>query len=125
MQPKTQSPAEPTTLSAAPERGKVSVAPEVLATIAALTAQGVSGVVRLAPALRDEVGRLMRRDRAMRGVKVNVKDDEVWVELHLIVKPDAQMFQVGNQVQIEVAEALETMVGIPVHAVDVYIEDVE
>jgi uncharacterized alkaline shock family protein YloU len=103
----------------------VRVAPEVLATIAALTAQSTPGVVRLAGGLAAEVGRLIGRERRVHGVKVSVIGNEVWVELHLIVKPDVSMHQVGNQVQENVAQALETMVGIPVHAVDVYIEDVE
>lgn len=105
--------------------GAVRVAPEVLATIAALTAQSVPGVVRLQGGLAGEVDKLMGRGRSLRGVKVNVVGNEVWVELHLIVKPDTSMRKVGRDVQEAVAQALETMIGMPIHAVDVYIEDVE
>jgi uncharacterized alkaline shock family protein YloU len=105
--------------------GTVRVAPEVLATIAALTAQSVPGVVRLEGGFAGEVGKLIRRGRSLHGVKVTVVGSEVWVELHLIVKPDVSMYQTGREVQQSVAQALETMVGMPVHAVDVYIEDVD
>ena len=107
------------------QTSKVSIAPEVLATIAALTAQSVPGVVRLQGGLAGEVGKLIGRHRIPRGVKVHVVDGEVWVELHLVVKPEVSMYQVGHEVQNSVAEALETMVSMPVHSVDVYIEDVD
>jgi uncharacterized alkaline shock family protein YloU len=107
------------------QKGTVRIAPEVLATIAALTAQAVPGVVRLEGGLASEVGKIIGRGKSLHGVKVSVDNNEVWVELHLVVKPDASMFQVGSEVQTAVAQAIVTMVGMPVHAVDVYIEDVE
>ncbi len=105
--------------------GTVRMAPEVLATIAALTAQSVPGVVRMQGGLAGEVGKFIRRGRSLQGVKVSVVGSEVWVELHLVVKADASMYRLGREVQQAVAQALETMVGMPVHSVDVYIEDVD
>lgn len=107
------------------EGGAVRIAPEVLATIAALTARNVPGVVRLEGGFAGEVGKFIRRGHALEGVKINVANNEVWVELHLVVKPDVSMYQTGREVQDAVANAVEMMVGMPVHAVDVYIEDVE
>jgi uncharacterized alkaline shock family protein YloU len=104
--------------------GAVRIAPQVLATIAALTAQGVPGVVRLQGKLSGKVGELFRRGHAYNGVSVEMVGDEVALELHLVVSPDVSMFKLGRQVQDDVAEAIETMVGTRVHAVDVYIEDV-
>lgn len=104
--------------------GMVRIAPEVLATIAALTAQSTPGVVRLEGGLAGEVGKIMGKGRSVRGVKVSVEDSEVYVELHLVVKPDVSMFQLGSEVQQAVAQAIETMVGMTVHTVDVFIEDV-
>jgi uncharacterized alkaline shock family protein YloU len=105
--------------------GTLRIAPDVLATIAALTAQSVPGVVRLEGGFTDSVGKIIARHRAPQGVKISVVSDEVWVELHIICKPDVSLYQVGREVQDAVAEAIETMVGMPVHAVDVHIEDVE
>ena len=90
-----------------------------------MTALEVPGVVRLEGGFANEVGKILGRGSSMHGVKVTVANNEVWVELHMVAKPDVSMFQLGHQVQESVAKALETMVGMPVHAVDVYIEDVE
>jgi len=105
--------------------GTVRIAPEVLATICALTALSVPGVVRLEGSLANGVSALVKKGKVPQGVKIAVEKGEVWVELHLVVKPDVSMHHVGKQVQVAVAEAIQTMVGMPVHAVDVYIEDVE
>ncbi len=123
--PKAKTGAEQEATAGREQPGAVRVAPEVLATIAALTAQSVPGVVRLQGSLGGDVGKLIGRQRIPRGVKVHVVDGEVWAELHLVVKPDVSMYQVGHDVQDAVAQAMETMVGMPVHTVDVYIEDVD
>lgn len=122
---KSRAEAEQEGAAAEEQTGAVRVAPEVLATIAALTAQSVPGVVRLQGGLGDGVGRFTGRQRMPRGVKAHVVNGEVWAELHLIAKPDVSMYQVGRDVQEAVAQALETMVGMPVRAVDVYIEDID
>jgi uncharacterized alkaline shock family protein YloU len=111
-----------------PEKlGSVRVAPEVLATIASVTTQGVPGVARLQPGLAGEVGKFIGRGRPKRGngVKIAVQNNEVSVEVHIVVKPEVSMVELGREVQESIAEAIETMIGMPVHAIDVYIEDVE
>ncbi len=101
------------------ELGKISVAPEVLATTARLTALAVPGVARLiAP---PGMGRLLQAS----GVKVEVvEDNQVYVEIYLMTDSDANMLSVGRKVRAEVTRALQDMVGVEVQAVDVHIEDV-
>lgn len=106
--------------------GSVRVALEVLATIAALSALEVPGVVRLEGGFTGQMGRLISAGRSQRGVKLTVDDnDEVWVELHIVARPEASMYRLGTEVQHDVARAISNMVGMQVHSVDVYIEDVE
>jgi uncharacterized alkaline shock family protein YloU len=101
------------------ELGKISIAPEVIATTARLTALAVPGVARLiAP---PGMGRLLQAS----GVKVEVVDDnKVHVEIYVMTNPDANMLSVGRKIRAEVTRALQDMVGVEVHAVDVHIEDV-
>lgn len=100
------------------ELGKISVAPEVLVTTARLTALAVPGVARLvAP---PGMGRLLQAS----GVKVEVIDDQVYVEIYVMTDPDVNMLSVGRKIRAEVTRALEDMVGVNVQAVDVHIEDV-
>jgi uncharacterized alkaline shock family protein YloU len=104
--------------------GTVRIAPGVLATIAGLTALAVPGVARMSGDVVSGVSKLLGRPDALSGVKIQVKDDAVWVELHLVAEPETNLYQLSTQVQREVAQAIDKMVGMPVRQVDVYIEDV-
>lgn len=100
------------------ELGRISVAPEVLVTTARLTALAVPGVARLmAP---PGMGRLLQTG----GVKVEVIDDKVHVEIYVVTEPDVNMLSVGRKIRAEVTRALQEMVGVEVQTVDVHIEDV-
>lgn len=100
--------------------GTVRIAPGVLATIVRLTALGVEGVSRLSSG---GMGKFLSRE--MPGVKVQVEDHEVTVDLYVVAKRDTNLLQVGTQVQQQVAEAIRHMVGMDVREVNVYIQDVD
>jgi len=101
-----------------PQIGKITVAPEVLETIARLTTLAVPGVTRLVSS--QGVRRFMRHD----GVKLQVVGNSVQVELHVVTEPDVNMLSVSRQIQAEVTRAIQDMVGMQVQSVDVHIEDV-
>lgn len=100
--------------------GSVTVEPTVLETIARLTATQVPGVVGVA---ERDVDRLL--GVVGKSVSVQVKDDRVVVDLHIIAGPDQSLLQLGRTVQFEVTRAVQQMIGMPVEAVNVHIEDVE
>jgi uncharacterized alkaline shock family protein YloU len=97
--------------------GATTIAPGVLVTIAKLSALGVSGVSRMAP-VAGGVNRLFRR-----GVRIEVADDTVSVDLYLVLEHGTNVRDVSRKVQAEVASAIENMVGMTVARVDVHIED--
>jgi uncharacterized alkaline shock family protein YloU len=99
--------------------GTVTVEPGVLETIARLTALEVPGVVGSA---ERDVDRLL--GVSGKSVVVLVERSRVQVELHLLAGPDNSLLQLGRKVQYEVTRAIQQMVGMPVDAVNVHIEDV-
>ncbi len=104
--------------------GRVRIAPGVLSTIVSLATLSVPGVSAMNGNLVGGVGKLLGRGSQRQGIKVQVKDDAVFVDVHIVVDPGVNMLQVGNQIQREVAEAIEMMVGMPVREVNVFIQDV-
>jgi uncharacterized alkaline shock family protein YloU len=101
-----------------PKIGKITIAPEVLETVARLTALAVPGVVRLStPA---GVQRLLGQD----GVKVEVVQDHVRADVYIVTQQDVNMLNIGRQIQTEVTRAIHEIVGMEVESVDVHIEDV-
>lgn len=107
----------------ASETAHTTIAPAVLLTITRLTVLGVPGVARLAP-VPGGVNRLFRRG-VNEGIRVEVSDSAVELELHLILTHESSALDVAHRVQAEVARAVEETVGMPVIRIDVQIEDVD
>ncbi len=101
-----------------PTSGRITIAPEVLETIARLTTLAVPGVARLVP---PGMRRLLRR----RCVDVTVdEENNVGIVVYLMTESGVNMLNVGRQVQAEVTRAIQDLVGMRVKYVDVHIEDV-
>ncbi|MDX9956460.1 MAG: Asp23/Gls24 family envelope stress response protein [Anaerolineae bacterium] len=100
--------------------GKVTVEPGVLETIARLTTKDVPGVVKIAEPT--DVERFL--GLSGKSVLVHVVEGRVSVDLHILAEPGISLLQLGRSVQLNVTEAIQKMIGMPVEAVNVYIEDV-
>lgn len=106
-----------------PRRGKVTIAPDVLITIARLSALSVPGVARMSSA-PVAVDRLFQRHANNEGVRIEVRQHSVVVDLHLVVNHIANVREVSRAVQTEVARAIQDMTGMQVLAVNVSVDDV-
>ena len=100
--------------------GVVRIAPNVLCTIAKLTALAVPGVVRLA-----SVPGLLGRRAGGEGVRVDVSEDAVSVDLYLVVEQGKNLLALSRETQSQVTRAINDMVGMPVREVNIHILDVE
>lgn len=105
-------------MEAQPKIGRITIAPEVLETVARLTALAVPGVVRLTTP--PGVQRLLGQD----GVKIEVAQDRVSVDVYVVTGSEVNMLNIGRQIQTEVTRAIQDIVGMKVDSVDVHIEDV-
>ena len=103
--------------------GKTTVAPDVLVTIARMSALSVPGVSRMAQ-VTGGVNRLFRRG-TNDGVRIEVEDNVIVVSLYLILKKDVNIREVSRNVQQQVARALQEMVGMDVGDVEIHIEDID
>jgi len=103
----------------------VRISPGVLATIAGLTTVSVPGVLRTSGGLVDGVNRLVGRDDPTQGIKLRVKDELVYLDVHVVVEHGADLIRVGSQIQRDVAQAIDKMVGLPVAEINVYVQDME
>ena len=103
--------------------GKTTVAPDVLVTIARMSALSVPGVSRMAQ-VTGGVNRLFKRG-TNDGVRIEVEDNTVVASLYLILKKDVNIREVSRNVQQQVARALQEMVGMEVGDVEIHIEDID
>ena len=103
--------------------GKNTVSPDVLISIAKLSALGVPGVSHMAP-ISGGVNRLFRKG-ANEGVRIDVEEDTVFADIYLVLKQDVNIREVSRQVQQQVARAIQEMVGMDVGHIDIHIEDID
>jgi len=103
--------------------GKTTVSPDVLISIARLSALGVPGVSRMAP-ISGGVNRLFRKG-SNEGVRIEVEEDIVYADIYLVLKQDVNIREVSRNVQQQVTRAMQEMVGMDVGHVDIHIEDID
>jgi uncharacterized alkaline shock family protein YloU len=105
------------------QQGKTTVSPDVLVTIARLSALSVPGVSRMAQ-VPGGVNRLFRRGSGD-GVRIEVEDNVVVANLYLILKQHVNIREVSRNVQHQVARALQEMVGMDIGGIEIHIEDID
>lgn len=104
--------------------GSIIIAPEVLTTIVRLVALETPGVISLSSSLPGRMSRVLRGNKWTRGIDVVVEDGAVTVDLHVVAERNAVLLALGQSLQHEVSRAISDVVGMPVHAVNVHIDDV-
>jgi uncharacterized alkaline shock family protein YloU len=103
--------------------GRIEVAPEVLATIAHYATIRVEGVSKMA-SIPADAARIFRRATRHNGVLLNLVDDKVSFDIYVIMDPNVNLMETSQKLQTAVLESINTMVGIPVEAINVHVEDV-
>ncbi len=113
------------TISENGEIGTVKIADEVVAIIAGLAATEVKGVASMAGNITNELVAKMGIKSLSKGVKVDVLDNCVTVDLALNVDYGYSIPEVSKTVQERVKNAIENMTGMEVTDVNVRIAGVD
>ena len=105
--------------------GEVQIADEVVAIIAGLAATEVEGVASMAGNITNElVGKLGMKNLS-KGVKVDVLENVVCVNLNLNLEYGYSIPETCRKVQDKVKTAIENMTGLQVSDVNISIASVE
>lgn len=107
-----------------PAPGKTTIAPDVILNIATLTVLSVDGVSRMST-LPGGVNRLWKRGHQSDGVRIEIEENTVHVDLYLILKPEINVRQVSRKVQKEVTRAIDEMVGMTPGRINIHVEDID
>ena len=105
--------------------GEVQIADEVVAIIAGLAATEVEGVDSMAGNITNElVGKLGMKNLS-KGVKVEIVDSVVSVDLTLNIEYGMNILETSKKVQEKVKAAIENMTGLEVADVNIHIASVD
>lgn len=104
--------------------GKISIAEEVIASIASIAASEVEGLADVKQgAIADIVGIFGGRQK---GVEVRLDPEgQVHVSLKVTVAYGHPIHEVARQIQHKVSQDIESMTGLEVEGVDVYVKDLK
>ena len=105
--------------------GEVHVADEVVAIIAGLAATEVEGVASMAGNITNDLVSKLGMKNLSKGVKVEVAEKTVSVEVALNISYGYSIPEVSEKVQEKVKSAIETMTGLSVAIVNVRIATVD
>jgi uncharacterized alkaline shock family protein YloU len=105
--------------------GEIKVSDGVIGTIAATAATKVEGVVGISAGIVDGMVKLLTGSQLTKGIRVEMGEEEVAIDISVIVKYGAKISTVALDVQKEVKSAVEQMTGLAVVEVNVFIEGIE
>ena len=105
--------------------GEVKIADEVVTIIAGLAATEVEGVSSMAGNITNELVSKLGMKNLSKGVRVEVLDNIVNVDLSLNIASGCSIPKVSAEVQDKVKNAIENMTGLEVSIVNVRIASVD
>jgi len=101
--------------------GTVEISPEVIEVIAGLAASEVSGVASMHGGFATGVAERIGRKNYGKGVKVDLNDDGITIDVQLHMAFGVSIPEVGRNVQENIAQALRTMTGLEANAINVHV----
>lgn len=117
-------PSKETQIEEEGDLGAVQIHNGVIAVIARLAAVRVPGVVDLIGNLVDGIAGIVGRKSGDRGVHVEIADNSVIIELSVILEYGVSIPKTAWQIQHDVCDAVESMTGKAVKAVNVLVQSV-
>ena len=102
------------------ENGSVLISEDVITTIIALAVEEVEGVVGLNVKPGADIIEMIGKKNWGKGLKITIAEDEsLTVDCNITVAYGQSVVSVANAVQTSITNALESMAGIKISAVNV------
>ncbi|MCY6959965.1 Asp23/Gls24 family envelope stress response protein [Clostridium brassicae] len=107
------------------EMGIVKISDEVVEVIAGLAASEIDGIEGMSATLVGGITQMLSgKKNASKGVKVSVGEESATIDLYVVVRYGVKIHEVAQKVQQNVKKSVESMTGLNVSMVNVYIQDV-
>ncbi len=105
--------------------GVIRIADEVVSTVAGLAAADVEGVANMSGGWGTDLVEKLGRKNLGKGIKVESSGDQTSIDIFIIIEFGYAIPKVAENVQREVKQAVETMTGLTVTAVNVHVVSVQ
>ncbi len=107
------------------ETGIVRISDEVVGVIAGLAASEIEGVAGMSAGLVGEISKKITGKKSnSKGVNVTMDNGSAVIDLHMAVEYGIKIPDISIKVQNNVKNAVETMTGLNVASVNIYIQNI-
>lgn len=107
------------------ELGNIVIEKEVIAKIAGLTAMECYGIVGMASkSVKDGLVKLLGVEMITRGITVDVVDNMINIDLHIIVEYGTNISAIGESLMSTVKYKVEQMTGLSVDVINILVEGI-
>lgn len=106
--------------------GRVTITNEVISTVAGGAAIECYGIIGMASKnqLKDGIAEILRKENFSKGVVVQQEGDQVSIDMYIIVSYGTKISEIAHNVQSQVKYTLDKTLGLPIKAVNIYIQGV-
>jgi uncharacterized alkaline shock family protein YloU len=107
------------------EYGTIAIENEVIAKAAGVAAMDCYGVVGMAARnIRDGLVHLLKIESLTKGVRLNVSDNDLTIDLHIIVEYGTSIPAIADSLIGNVKYKIEDGFGLPVREINVFVEGI-
>ena len=107
------------------EIGIIKISDDVVGIISGLAANEIKGIHSMSAGFVEGItSKLSGKKNASRGVKVKFSDDNATIDIYVIVEYGLKITDACIKVQENVKKTVETMTGLKVDKINVYVQNV-
>src|SRR6056297_3654319 len=106
------------------KNGQVHISTDVLSIITSIAAGEIEGVQDASSGFVDEISSLFNKKNYSKGIKIELKEDNVYIDISINVEYGYNIHKVAEAVQQKVTEKIETMTNLNVVSINVNVANV-
>lgn len=106
------------------ENGQVKISDEVVTIIAGIATMEVKGIHSMHTGLVEGFSNLFSKNNYSKGVKVDINENKVTLDIFVNVVYGCKINQVAEEVQRTVKKEVETMTDLSVAVVNVHVQNI-
>lgn len=114
-------PEDEVNIIASQDIGEVKISAEVITVIAHTVAGEIEGVSSMSSGIAENISSVLGRKTGSKGVKVEINDKDVAIDLYIMVDFGARIPDVAWKLQERVKTSVENMTGMNVTAINIHV----
>ena len=107
------------------EMGNVKISEEVIGLLAEKAIKNIDGVIGLTGNVVESLVAMVSRKTGVKGVSADIKNENVNITLHTVIRFGVRIPEVAWQIQENVKTVVESMTGLTVDKVNVCVDGVQ